>query len=99
MIRQIIRPLFIAIILCPTLLSAQTSIPYSRYGLGLLEHPEPAFLRGWGSLSAAYHNPFNINYLNPASYGYLTYTVFETGLYLPSSFSIILVGETPLLIK
>jgi hypothetical protein len=60
---------------------SQTTIPYSRYGLGILQHPEPAFLRSWGSLSAAFHNPYNINYYNPASYGYLEFTSFDAGLF------------------
>src|ERR1051325_7584291 len=59
----------------------QTEIPYSRYGLGILEQPEPAVLRGWANQSAAFHNSYNLNFMNPASYGYLTNTVFEAGLY------------------
>ncbi len=59
----------------------QSEMPYSRYGLGTLAQPEPAFLRGWGNQSAAFHNGFNLNFTNPASYGYLTNTVFEAGLY------------------
>lgn len=61
--------------------AGQGTIPYSRYGLGLLQQPEPAFLRGWGSLSAAYHNAYNVNYSNPASYSYLAYTSFDAGLF------------------
>lgn len=59
----------------------QNEIPYSRYGLGTLLQPEPAFLRGWGNQSAAFHNAYNLNFINPASYGYLTNTVLEAGLY------------------
>ncbi|MFI5136091.1 MAG: hypothetical protein ACHQD9_09585 [Chitinophagales bacterium] len=64
-----------------SLASAQTEIPYSRFGIGILQDPEPAWMKGWGSLSAAFHNQYNINYMNPASYGYLNYTVFEAGMF------------------
>lgn len=59
----------------------QTGFPYSRYGLGILQQPQPAFLRGWGNQSAAFHNAYNLNFMNPASYSYLTTTVFEAGLF------------------
>lgn len=67
---------------CVTILAfGQIEIPYSRYGLGILQQPEPAFLRGWANQSAAFHNSYNLNFMNPASYGYLSNTVFEAGLY------------------
>jgi hypothetical protein len=59
----------------------QTEIPYSRYGLGTLLQPEPAFLQGWGNQSAAFHNAYNLNFMNPASYGYMSTTIFEAGLF------------------
>jgi len=69
---------FMAVAKC---ISAQTEIPYSRFGIGILQETEPAWMKGWGSLSAAFHNQYNINYLNPASYGSLNFTVFEAGLF------------------
>ena len=59
----------------------QSEIPYSRYGLGILQQPQPAFLRGWANQSSAFHNGYNLNFMNPASYSYLTNTVFEAGLF------------------
>jgi len=77
------RKLCILFLLCgfAGLAFGQTQIPYSRYGLGILEQPEPAFLRGWGYQSAAFHNSYNLNFMNPASYSYLSNTVLEAGLY------------------
>ncbi len=81
MIRKIVSALTVIMVLVSGVSLAQTAIPYSRYGLGLLQNPAPAFLRGWGNQSAAFNNPLNINYLNPASYAYINFTVFETGLF------------------
>lgn len=63
------------------LVKGQTNIPYTRFGLGALEEPEFAYLRGWGSISAPYHSPFNVNFSNPASYSDIKLTVFEAGVY------------------
>jgi hypothetical protein len=60
---------------------AQNAIPFSRFGIGVLQNPEPTWMKGWGSLSAAFQNPYNVNYQNPASYSNLSFTCFETGLY------------------
>jgi type III pantothenate kinase len=57
----------------------QTVLPYTRYGLGSLADPEFTNLRGWASVSAAYHDPFHINFANPASYSDLKLTSFEAG--------------------
>ncbi|MEM8907693.1 MAG: hypothetical protein AAGD05_07585 [Bacteroidota bacterium] len=54
--------------------------PYSRIGLGDLNIQNFAALNGIGGIAAAYHDPFNMNILNPASYSYLDATSFEVGL-------------------
>ncbi len=54
--------------------------PYSRYGLGDPVDNEFVYYRSTG-LSGAFYNPYQINVVNPASYGYLRATVFDIGLY------------------
>ena len=49
-------------------LHAQDNSPYSRYGLGNLYPRTNAISRGMGGVSAAYRDPFSVNYNNPASY-------------------------------
>lgn len=53
---------------------AQDNSPYSRYGLGDLAPRTNISTRGMGSLSAAFAEPFSINFTNPASYSqFLSY--------------------------
>ncbi|HYM95031.1 MAG TPA: hypothetical protein VET23_12875 [Chitinophagaceae bacterium] len=47
---------------------AQDNSPYSRYGLGDLVSPTNVNSRSMGGISAAYSDPFSINFNNPASY-------------------------------
>ena len=54
--------------------------PYSRFGLGDQVIQEHSFLYHMGGLSAAFHDKFNTNVVNPASLPYLKATSFETGL-------------------
>src|SRR6478672_1414795 len=55
-------------------LFAQENSPYSRYGLGDVAPSTNIVNRGMGSLSAAYADPFSINFNNPASYSqFLSY--------------------------
>ncbi len=54
--------------------------PYSRYGLGDPADNNFVYFRTTG-LSGAFYNPYQINVVNPASYGYLKATVFDVGLY------------------
>jgi hypothetical protein len=49
-------------------LLAQDNSPYSRYGIGDLVPSTGIISRGMGSISAAYSDPFSINFNNPASY-------------------------------
>src|SRR5678809_1816982 len=49
-------------------LFAQENSPYSRYGLGDITPSTNIVNRGMGSFSAAFTDPFSINFNNPASY-------------------------------
>lgn len=53
--------------------------PYSRYGLGEQRAGINTMLRGMGSISSAYANPFAVNTDNPASYASLKLTTYEAG--------------------
>ena len=50
------------------LLNAQDNSPYSRYGLGDITPSTNIVNRGMGIFSAAYAEPFYVNFNNPASY-------------------------------
>ena len=54
--------------------------PYSRYGLGDFNPQYFAAQGGMGGLSAAFHDPFHLNVLNPASLSRLDATAFEVGI-------------------
>ena len=54
--------------------------PYSRIGLGELADHNFSALRAMGGISAAYHDPYQLNTVNPASYTYLKATSFAVGL-------------------
>lgn len=55
--------------------------PYSRLGLGDLEEQNFSALASMGGIAAAYHDAYNVNILNPASYAHLRSTAFEVGVY------------------
>ena len=59
---------FIFLIPGPMKVIAQDNSPYSRYGIGDLVPSTNITGRGMGSISAAYTDPFSINFNNPASY-------------------------------
>jgi hypothetical protein len=64
--------------------TATTSSPYSKYGLGDLTSQALPQNIAMGGLGAAVNNSsgyFNINPVNPASYGTLRLTVVDIGLY------------------
>ncbi len=73
-------------LLSTSVLFAQTTTgptsnsPYSRLGLGDLIDQNFAASAGMGGLSASYHDPYHLNILNPASYGWLRSTAFEVGM-------------------
>lgn len=61
-------------------LYAQENSPYSRYGLGDIAPSTNIVNRGMGGLSAAYADPFSVNFTNPASYSqFLSYIEEKTG--------------------
>jgi hypothetical protein len=47
---------------------SQDNSPYSRYGIGDLVPHSSIMSRGMGGISAAYTDPYSINFANPASY-------------------------------
>ncbi len=53
--------------------TAQENSPYSRYGLGDLVPNQNIINRGMGGISAGYSDYQSINFVNPASYGNLSY--------------------------
>lgn len=55
--------------------------PYSILGLGDLMDQPFAANAGMAGLSAAYHDPYHLNSLNPASLGWLRTTAFETAVF------------------
>src|ERR1035438_714777 len=55
------------------------SNPYSRFGIGDLQNNGFTENQGMGDASIAVHEPFNINFSNPASYSDLKLTSFEFG--------------------
>lgn len=57
--------------------SNRENSPYSRYGLGDVRGGTHLSLRGMGSASTAYANPYSINPDNPASYSTLKFTTYE----------------------
>lgn len=54
--------------------------PYSKYGIGEMVNANNVMLKGMGSATSAYENPYYINSDNPASYASLQLTTFEMGL-------------------
>lgn len=58
----------------------QVNSPYSISGIGDMQPTQFSFNRSMGGISAALRPPLNINYNNPASYGYLQLTTFELAL-------------------
>ncbi len=74
--------------LCAAALPGQNAVinpkinsPYSRFGLGNLSDQYFAGPGGMAGMSAAFHDPYHLNILNPASLTQLQSTAFEVGLY------------------
>jgi hypothetical protein len=74
--------IFLLLLTCFAL-SAQpkSNSPYSKYGIGDPISQFFANQAAWGGQTAAFHDPFHLNLLNPASYAHLRATSLETGLY------------------
>ena len=78
------RSLFISLLLltCGALFAQpKQNSPYSRYGFGDPINQFFANQAAWGGQSAAFHDVYHLNLLNPASYAFLRATALETGLY------------------
>lgn len=57
--------------------SNKENSPYSRYGIGDKRSGTNVMLRGMGSISSAWANPYAVNTDNPASYSWLKVTTYE----------------------
>lgn len=55
--------------------------PYSRIGMGEVVSPTFGSAAAMGGLSGVYHDFFEANLANPASFGFLQYTTFQVGMY------------------
>lgn len=53
--------------------------PYSRFGIGEFVNGANTMMRGAGSVTSPYSNPFAVNTYNPASYASLLLTTYEGG--------------------
>lgn len=59
--------------------------PYSRYGIGDPVNQFFAAQAGFGGQTAAFHDPFHLNLVNPASYAHLRATTLDVGLFAKNS--------------
>ena len=59
--------------------------PYSRYGLGDPVYQYFSSQAAWGGQTTAFHDPYHLNIVNPASFAHLRATALETGLYAKRS--------------
>ncbi len=74
--------LFICLMMGATWSFAQPKInsPYSRIGIGDLTNKNFGSINGMADISSAFHDPFHLNFRNPASLSFLQVTSFEVGL-------------------
>ena len=86
--------IFIALLLTGfgSTVAAQDNSPYSRYGLGDKFPNTNAANRGFGGVSAAYNDYFNINFNNPASYSFFQATNEVNSRKLASGRAVLNVG-------
>ena len=68
-----------AVLFCANL-SAQENSPYTRFGVGELSNGNFANTIATGGLSSAFNSTNQLNFSNPASYGFLTKTSFNIGI-------------------
>ncbi len=64
---------FVLTLMICTAAAAQENSPYSRYGLGDLVPNQNIINRGMGGISAGYSDYQSVNFVNPASFGNLSY--------------------------
>jgi len=69
----------ISTILFYTVAFAQENSPYSRYGMGDLVPNQNISTKGMGGISAGYSDFQSINFVNPASLGNISNTIFDIG--------------------
>jgi len=72
------------LIICTTA-TAQENSPYSRFGLGDLTPNQNIVNRSMGGISAGYSDYQSVNFVNPASYGNLSYLSPATLLQNPGA--------------
>lgn len=58
----------------------QVQSPYSKFGLGDFRSGSVLSAQSMGGLSAIYHDQYNLNPLNPASFAFLKATSFDIGV-------------------
>src|SRR5687768_17785346 len=85
--RYILVGLFVTI--CSSVLSQNIfNSPYSIYGLGIVNKRTSTMNRGMGGTGIAVRDEFNLNYVNPASYGSIVSpinSIYEMGFYVESN--------------
>ncbi len=74
-----LKGLVFALLICTSAI-AQENSPYSRYGLGDLVPNQNILNRAMGGIAAGYSDFQTINFVNPASYGNLSYTPNPNGI-------------------
>ena len=85
--RYILVGLF-AIIYSSVLAQNIFNSPYSIYGLGIVHKRMSTMNRGMGGTGIAVRDEFNLNYVNPASYGSIVSpinSIYEMGFYVESN--------------
>lgn len=66
---------------CALYAQPKQNSPYSKFGLGDPVNQFFANQAAWGGQTAAFHDPYHLNLVNPASYAFLRTTALETGLF------------------
>jgi len=77
--------IFLLLVSGAALAQPKQNSPYSRYGLGDPVSQFFAAQAGFGGQTAAFHDPFHLNLLNPASYAHLRATTLDVGLFAKNS--------------
>jgi len=80
--RTIIGAFLMAAVTSTVFAQSGTNSPYSQYGLGVISDQSTGSGRGMNGVGLGFHESNQVNYLNPASYGYvdsLTF-IFDVGM-------------------
>src|SRR5687768_1276841 len=62
-----------------TVTFSQENSPYSRYGMGDIAPSQNMLNRAMGGVSAGYADYLSLNFVNPASLGFIRWTILEVG--------------------